>query len=204
MINNNGNIKLICGFLAGMMIGGATIVCANQAIQALQNTELKVRLNGEIQIFKDETTGEVQYPITYHDRTYLPLRNVAQLSGLNVDYDNNTNTALLDSGNNDFSKFIKEHANNLHSIETGWFESGKLFFVNTGEGSPMTIVFDCNGKEIGNLAGDFGASNIYRDDDTNRYYYHAYNVINDREPGPEEYEKIYFNVINGKIKLNKD
>ena len=69
----NGNFKLIGGLLAGMLIGGVTVVGASQAIQALQNTEIKVSLNGQIQEFKDETTGETQYPITYHDRTYLPL-----------------------------------------------------------------------------------------------------------------------------------
>jgi hypothetical protein len=96
------DLKVIFGALAGFMIGGFTVVGANQAIQAIQNTEIKVSLNGQVQEFKDETTGEKQYPITYHDRTYLPLRNVAQLSGLNVDYDNKTNTALLTNKNIDF------------------------------------------------------------------------------------------------------
>ena len=80
MKKGSGNFKLIGGLLAGMLIGGVTVVGANQAIQALQNTEIKVSLNGQVQTFKDETTGETQYPITYNDRTYLPLRNVAQLS----------------------------------------------------------------------------------------------------------------------------
>ena len=30
------------------MVGGLTVVGANQAIQALQNTEIKVSLNGQI------------------------------------------------------------------------------------------------------------------------------------------------------------
>ena len=60
----NNNLKVILGTVAGIMIGGLTVVGANQAIQALQNTEIKVSLNGQIQEFKDETTGEVQYPIT--------------------------------------------------------------------------------------------------------------------------------------------
>jgi hypothetical protein len=77
------------------VIGGLTVVGANQAIQAIQNTEIKVSLNGQIQEFKDELTGETQYPITYNSRTYLPLRNVAQLSGLDVDYDTASNTAIL-------------------------------------------------------------------------------------------------------------
>jgi len=100
MKKENGNYKLIGGLVAGIVIGSTTIVCANQAIQAMQNTEIKVSLDGDIQEFKDETTGETQYPITYNNRTYLPLRNVAQLTGLNVDYDNNKNTALLETRTN--------------------------------------------------------------------------------------------------------
>ena len=94
-MKNSNNFKVICGTLAGIIIGGTTVVGANQAIQAIQNTEIKVSLNGQVQTFKDETTGEVQYPITYHNRTYLPLRNVAQLSGLTVDYNDETKTAIL-------------------------------------------------------------------------------------------------------------
>ncbi len=94
------DLQVIFGALAGFMIGGFTVVGANQAIQAIQNTEIKVSLNDQVQTFKDETTGEVQYPITYHDRTYLPLRNVAQLAGLNVDYDATTNTAKLSNKGN--------------------------------------------------------------------------------------------------------
>ncbi len=97
MKKGNGNYKLVGGLLAGVIIGGATLVGANQAIQAIQNTEIKVSLNGQVQEFKDETTGETQYPITYHDRTYLPLRNVAQLAGVDVDYDEKTNTAMLNT-----------------------------------------------------------------------------------------------------------
>lgn len=93
------NMKVIFGTMTGIMIGGLAVVGANQAIQAIQNDQIKVSLNGEIQTFTDEKTGEAQFPITYHDRTYLPLRNIAQLTGVNVDYDNNTNTALLESQN---------------------------------------------------------------------------------------------------------
>ncbi len=93
------NVKVILGTIAGFILGGATIVCANQAIQAIQNTEIKISLNGQVQEFADEATGEKQYPITYNNRTYLPLRNVAELSGLDVDYDASTKTAILKSNN---------------------------------------------------------------------------------------------------------
>ena len=112
MKKGKDNFKLLGGILAGMLIGGVTVVGANQAIQAIQNTEIKVSLNGQVQEFKDETTGEVQYPITYHDRTYLPLRNVAQLSGLNVDYEQSSNTALLNTNKENTILYNQESSNN--------------------------------------------------------------------------------------------
>ena len=86
---------MIGSALVGIVIGGLTVVGANQTIQAIQNTELKVTLNNMTQEFKDETTGETQYPLTYHDRTYLPLRTVANLVGVDVRYDERSNTAEL-------------------------------------------------------------------------------------------------------------
>lgn len=90
-------VTFVCGVISGILIGGISIVCANQAIQAIQNTNISVSLNDHIYTFKDETTGETQYPITYNNRTYLPLRNVAQLAGLDVDYDQTNNIAQLSS-----------------------------------------------------------------------------------------------------------
>lgn len=45
----------------------------------------------------DATTGEREYPITYKNRTYIPLRSVATLLGMNVDYDDVTKTAIVNS-----------------------------------------------------------------------------------------------------------
>ncbi len=88
-----------CGLTTGVVLTGASLVLANSQIQAILNDQIKVTLNGQVQEFRDETTGEIQYPITYHDRTYLPLRNVAQLAGLNVGWDGNSNTAILTTTN---------------------------------------------------------------------------------------------------------
>ena len=87
--------RFISGLAVGFVLGSTIIAGANQAIQAILNNQVKVSLDGKVQTFRDETTGELQYPITYNDRTYLPLRNVATLSGLTVDYDADTNTAIL-------------------------------------------------------------------------------------------------------------
>ena len=100
---------VILGLVIGLAIAGASLAFANSQISAILNEQIKVSLNGKYQTFKDETTGELQYPITYHDRTYLPLRNVAQLAGLSVDYDENTKTAIL---------------KNLSNIPTGRVDNG--------------------------------------------------------------------------------
>ena len=89
----------IIGLATGLTVAGASLVLANSQIQAILNDQIKVTLNGQVQEFKDETTNETQYPITYHDRTYLPLRTVANLVGVDVDYDANSNTAILKNEN---------------------------------------------------------------------------------------------------------
>lgn len=85
----------VLGLATGVVLTGASLVSANSQIQAILNNQIKVTLNGQVQEFKDETTNETQYPITYKDRTYLPLRTVANLVGVDVDYDANSNTAIL-------------------------------------------------------------------------------------------------------------
>lgn len=89
----------LLGLATGMVVTGASLVMASSQIQAILNDQIKVTLDGKVQEFRDETTNEVQYPITYHDRTYLPLRTVANLVGVGVDYDAKTNTAILTTEN---------------------------------------------------------------------------------------------------------
>ena len=87
--------SFFAGLAVGLAIAGASIVLANSQIQAIINDQIKVKLDGSTQEFRDETTNEIQYPITYHDRTYLPLRTVANLVGVQVDYDEESKTAIL-------------------------------------------------------------------------------------------------------------
>ncbi len=128
------NTKVILGTIACAIIGGLSVVGANQTIEAIQNDQIKVTLDGVVQSFKDAATGEAQYPITYKDRTYLPLRNVAELSGLMVDYDASTNTAILDSKNSG-GRYLGDNAEgkyfwNYNSLNA---YKDKLFIVLSGD-----------------------------------------------------------------------
>jgi hypothetical protein len=152
------NIKtLCCGLTAGIVIGSLTVVGANQAIQALQNDQIKIQLNGQVQVFKDEITGEVQYPITYHDRTYLPMRNVAQLSGLDVDWDAENNIAKLenkfdgifyeDYGTREVFYF-KDYLCTLYTAPWGQTESDLNLINSNGNVKSFNVYYDETEKKF--------------------------------------------------------
>ncbi len=88
-------IKMIGSAVAVFLICGLSFVFANQTINAMQNTEIKVSLDGINQVLKDETTGEVQYPITYRNRTYMPLRTIANNWGIDVNYNEKENSVEM-------------------------------------------------------------------------------------------------------------
>ena len=94
----------IIGLATGLTIAGASFVLANSQIQAILNDQINLKINGEIKTMSDATTGEREYPLTYKDRTYIPLRSVATLLGMNVDYDDTTKTAIVNSKEYDNSE----------------------------------------------------------------------------------------------------
>lgn len=63
-------------------------------ITAYMNNELKFTFNGEGFQPKDEN-GKKLTPIVYDNRTYLPVRSIAELTGLDVDYDEESNTIII-------------------------------------------------------------------------------------------------------------
>ena len=87
------------GFILGMCIGltvaGTSLVLANSEIRAILNNKIKVTLNGITQTFRDETSNAVQYPITYENRTYLPLRAVAEAMDAKVNWNGNERTVEI-------------------------------------------------------------------------------------------------------------
>ena len=111
----------IIGALTGLTIAGASLSFASSHVQALLNDQIKVTLNGVVQTFVDEKTNETQYPLTYNNRTYLPLRTVADLVGVDVEYDGTTNTAVLNNKGANVEK--------LKVVgEEGW--DGEIFVLN--------------------------------------------------------------------------
>lgn len=82
-------LVLLCGITIG-----ASAANGLQEIKAYLNANITVKLNGEAQTLLD-ANGTRVYPITYNGSTYLPVRAVAGLVGLSVDWDQATQTVLL-------------------------------------------------------------------------------------------------------------
>lgn len=80
----------------GIFIGSTMTVFASQLLTNVYlNDGLRISINGEVKTMTDASTGAVEYPLTYRDRTYIPLRSVATLLGYEVGYDADSNTAMI-------------------------------------------------------------------------------------------------------------
>ena len=66
-----------------------------QQITAKLATDFKITLNGNAWAPKDNADGSTLYPIVYKNRTYLPVRAVAEALDVNVDWDAKTSTVIL-------------------------------------------------------------------------------------------------------------
>ena len=88
--------------VATIGIGARTV---NEWVQVVIARNVNVDLNGETQTLR-AGTGEVIYPIIYDGSSYLPVRAIAGLAGLNVDWDAESSTVLLGK---DDSKEIQEY-----------------------------------------------------------------------------------------------
>lgn len=83
--------KIIIGFLAGFLFATASSVFADdglQKIEAYLRPSLPITLNGQ-----SVTLGSP--PVMYDGSTYLKLRDVAQLTGLQVNWNDATQTIEL-------------------------------------------------------------------------------------------------------------
>lgn len=82
-------LALLCGVTIGASAAGGL-----QEITAYLSSGITVTMDGEAQTFLD-ADGTRVYPVVYNGTTYLPIRAVAGLVGLDVDWDQATQTVKL-------------------------------------------------------------------------------------------------------------
>lgn len=92
--------QIILAIVIGIMIGTTLTVAAGTYVQAYRNEEISIVVDGEKKVFRDALTNEIEYPLTYNNRTYLPLRSVANMLGFEIDYDDETKTVEIETNNN--------------------------------------------------------------------------------------------------------
>lgn len=93
------NQKRLIVILSVILMFSATgnVLAASQLtkITAYLNAGITMLLNGEKFEAIDETTGKKLLPITYQGRTYLPLRSIADASGMDVNWNGAKQTISL-------------------------------------------------------------------------------------------------------------
>lgn len=132
-----------------------TIAATTTSIQATLSPDITVIFGGEAQILKDVNGNEV-YPILYNGTTYLPVRAVAGLVEIAVDWDDSTRTVKLDKP---VALMNSSEANFKLPCNTWVFD--KYLFpdikYNTGitcqAGSRINVIFELD-KSFSRLAFD--------------------------------------------------
>lgn len=95
-------------FIKGLIVGILTVVFAtgvfaatpvgNKFVQAILAQDTKVKLNGNLVALKD-ANGKILNPINYDGSIYLPVRAVADLVNLPVNYNSKDKEVLLGTEN---------------------------------------------------------------------------------------------------------
>lgn len=79
----------------GLVVGVGAVNDKKQIV-AYEDYTIAIKLDGEVQL-PVNANGSRVYPITYNGTTYLPIRAVAGMAGLEVDWDQANQTVLLAS-----------------------------------------------------------------------------------------------------------
>ncbi len=84
--------------LALVMVFSLTVsanAAAPETVTVQLSPNITVKLNGEVQAMTD-VNGNPVYPVLYGGTTYLPIRAVGNMLGLDVDWDGATQTVILE------------------------------------------------------------------------------------------------------------
>ena len=82
-------LTAVVSFTAGAAAAGGL-----QEIKAYLNSAITIKLDGEEKVITD-ASGARTYPISYNNTTYLPVRSIAGLLGIDVGWDQATQSVLL-------------------------------------------------------------------------------------------------------------
>ncbi|WP_157685635.1 stalk domain-containing protein [Paenibacillus donghaensis] len=104
--------KAIIGLVAGMLIGSAGMAAAatTQTVQAVF-AKFTLSVDGQKQTLKND-------PLVYRGTTYLPVREVAEMTGYGLEYDNTKKSIDLKTKGDEVSVGITDEINLNEFIST--------------------------------------------------------------------------------------
>lgn len=89
-------LTLAIVMLLGMTIRAGAMELSRE-IEAQLSYDIRIMYNGKLQTLRD-AAGNTVYPLSYQGATYLPIRAVCGMLGLQVDWDGGARTVLLSGG----------------------------------------------------------------------------------------------------------
>ena len=95
-LNKKISIKSLLVLLLAIICVAGTLAATQVRINALLTPDVKITYNGVVQTPRDGN-GNVVYPVNYNGYTYLPIRGLAGILGIDIDWDQNSKTVLLGS-----------------------------------------------------------------------------------------------------------
>ncbi len=144
-------LSFICLALVFGLTTGALAAGNMEAISAYLNRGIKIVYNGQTKTMND-ANGKVIYPISYNGTTYLPVRAVAGMLGVDANWDGATSTVYLGKipEGIDFIDNIKPYAGSGH-----FSTADKLTRVIAGKTYDHFIISEVNYRPHYDLAGKY-------------------------------------------------
>lgn len=94
-MNKKAAITTITALTAALMLVSSVAASGlSERVDAYVNKEIKVEMDGNVLVMQN-ADGSMIYPVIYNDRTYLPMRAIAQALGIQVNWDLDTMTVTL-------------------------------------------------------------------------------------------------------------
>lgn len=97
LLSKKISVKSLLVLLLVIACVSVTLAAAHTQISALLTPEVKITYDGVVKIPRDGN-GNVMHPINYNGGIYLPVRGMAGILGIDIDWDQETKTVLLGDG----------------------------------------------------------------------------------------------------------
>ena len=157
-LNKKISVKAVLILLTVIVIAAFALAALPGQISALLSPNVKITYDGAVQTPRD-VNGNVVYPINYNGGIYLPVRGIANVFGIGVEWDNDTKTVMLSGAQAAVeptqSGVIPGGGGQLRVVggtrHTLIPEQSGIWSIRTsecGNADPMLKVLDSNGRLI--------------------------------------------------------